>query len=51
MKIEKATKVFTCCGKYYAVTKEAATMTIKCPNCGKTLSGSLRTPIINIVSK
>jgi len=49
--LEKATKVYTCCGQYYATTKACTDSKIKCPRCGKLLSGALRVPTIQIVKK
>lgn len=49
--LEKATKVYTCCGQYIATTKACTDMKIKCPRCGQTLTGSLRVPSIVIVKK
>lgn len=51
IKIEKASKVYTCCGKYYAVSKDCEKSKIKCNQCGATLTGALRVPIIQIVTK
>lgn len=49
--IEKASKVYSCCGQYFATTKACTDSKVKCPRCGQVLSGALRTPSIQIVKK
>lgn len=49
--IEKATKVYSCCGQYIATTKACTDNKVKCPRCGQTLKGALRVPAIMIVKK
>lgn len=48
VKMEKASKVYTCCGKYYAMTKEFESKKPKCENCGKTLKSPIKTPVIMV---
>ena len=48
MKIEKASKVFTCCGAYLVPTGAAADKDFNCPVCGgKPLK--VRVPVIKII--
>lgn len=49
--LEKATKVYTCCGQYIVTTKACTDSKIMCPRCGKLLTGSLRVPSVIIVKK
>lgn len=49
MKIEKASKVFNCCGQYYAVTAKAKDIKVKCPRCGRNLVAPVQVPKISIV--
>lgn len=52
MRYDNAVKVFVCCGKYYAITKNNDTKTIKCQYCGAKLNDEnnlVRRPLIIIV--
>lgn len=53
LKYVSAASVFSCCGKYLALTKEAKNTgeTVKCPSCGATLTIGQQVPKITIIQK
>lgn len=49
--LEKSTKVYLCCGQYFATTKACADTKVKCPRCGKYLTNKVILPNIVIIKK
>ena len=51
MKMDKAIKVFNCCGQYLAVDKSCTNKTFICPRCGRKLITPDKYPVIQIIKK
>lgn len=53
IKYTKASKVYSCCGKYLAADKNTVNSgsTLKCPSCGRVLNNPLQVPVITLITK
>lgn len=51
MKMTTPSRLFSCCGKYIAVSSELDGVKIKCPSCGKQQRVTQSSPKITIMSK